>query len=117
VVLKKGTPDMMESEIATLEVLYETYAADARRDWEEKGRPGVHAFYAWENIRPFLEREKARLQNPDQANISDALSDACSEIEAILDEQPPRYTEKRERIEAVLSQMKALRAELDAWGE
>jgi hypothetical protein len=108
---------MDESILAAIDTLYDIYAADARRDWEAAGKPGKHAFWAWERIQPFLEIEKARLQNPDYANISDTLADACSEIEAILDEQPPRYTEKRERIEAVLSQMNALHAELDAWGE
>jgi hypothetical protein len=46
--------------------------------------------------------------------ISDVLADAVSEIKSILEDQPSMF-EKRERIEAVLSQMDALRAELDAW--
>jgi hypothetical protein len=126
---------MDESALATLDVLYETYAADARRDWEEKGKPGKHAFWAWERIQPFLEMEKERLQNPAHANISDALFDASARIKSILLDDTeqgsqgarsrgrgtmwdrPRYAEKLERIEAVLSQMDALRAELDAWGE
>jgi len=107
---------MHESALAALDVLYDSYAEAERRNWEESGRPGKHTFYAWEHIRLFLEG-KERLQNPTRWNISDTLNDACSEIEATLNEQPPRYTEKRERIEAVLSQMNALRAELDAWGE
>jgi hypothetical protein len=61
---------MDESTLAALDVLYETYAPAARRDWEETGKPGKHAFYAWENIRPFLEREKEGLQNPDPARLS-----------------------------------------------
>ena len=49
-------------------------------------------------------------------NISDVLADAVSQIERILLEEPSRFAEKRGRIESVLSQMNALRVELDAWG-